>query len=124
MISSLDKLLSEEIYCCVLFRELERCGILKHAVHRTSFPCLRKLELYFMFTIRSSYHAFDKHSDCHPRGEAVGVEHDIGHHTGLGKRHIGRRPQLAHNTLLSVATTELVSNHGVSVVAELNADSL
>mmetsp|Transcript_4905 Transcript_4905/g.8982 ORF Transcript_4905/g.8982 Transcript_4905/m.8982 type:complete len:207 (+) Transcript_4905:1372-1992(+) len=58
----------------------------------------------------------DEHSNGHARGEGVWVDDEVGANAGGGAvRHIDIGPKNGQHTLLPVATTELVSNHGVTV---------
>jgi len=65
---------------------LERCRILREAMHRTSLPC----------------HTLHQHPDRHPTRERVRVNDHVRLHPTLGKRHINSRPFLRTNTLLAV----------------------
>mmetsp|Transcript_75789 Transcript_75789/g.214463 ORF Transcript_75789/g.214463 Transcript_75789/m.214463 type:complete len:279 (-) Transcript_75789:248-1084(-) len=68
--------------------------------------------------------ALDEHADGHARGKSVGVEEDVGRNAALREGHVLLRPEQAHDALLAVARGELVADHGVPRVPELEQQPL
>jgi len=96
VVARLPKLLAKVVDRGIVLGEVERCPVLREAVH----------------CARLSSEGLDEHADRHTRGEGVRVDDDVGRDAGFGEGHVDVGVLLGADTLLSVTGGELVADDG------------